>query len=129
MSALRPGLSPVITSCAIAALVAGCSSAGSTAKYTATDAAVVQRMAQATVVEDDGLPAQTPPRAEKNRIPVDPNEPFSPDYGGANPAALPASPEPERAEAAAPARPTPALPADLPPAFRSRLVTALRDTD
>jgi len=34
-------------------------------------------------LEDDGLPAQTPPRLMRKRGPDDPTEPFSPNYGRA----------------------------------------------
>ena len=34
-------------------------------------------------LEDDGLPAQVPPSKRAAREPDDPNEPFSPNYGGA----------------------------------------------
>ena len=33
-------------------------------------------------MEDDGRPAQLPPRAEATRLPDDPREPWSPNYGG-----------------------------------------------
>ena len=33
-------------------------------------------------MEDDGRPAQLPPRAEARQLPDDPSEPWSPSYGG-----------------------------------------------
>ncbi len=65
------------------------------------------------VMEDDGLPAQTPPLRRTNTGPDDPSEPFSPNYG----------PPPLPGENRAP--PAPALPADLPPAFRRQIATAV----
>lgn len=91
MVALRAGMKPALSSCALAALttLAGCSSAGTTS-YTAQNPAIAPRtVAQAaTVIEDDGLPAQAPPPARIRVMPDQPDEPFSPNYGGSNPAAL-----------------------------------------
>lgn len=50
-------------------------------------------------MEDDGRPAQLPPRVATGQGPDDPSEPWSPNYGG--PAARPARP-------AVAAKPTPA---------------------
>jgi hypothetical protein len=81
------------------------------------------RVAQAVEVEADGLPAQTPPSARIRQTPDDPNEPFSRNYGGANPSAEASQTSPvDRAPVRAPA---PVIPSDLPPAFREKLVTAL----
>ncbi len=33
------------------------------------------------IMEDDGMPAQQPPRMRKGAAPDDPSEPFSPNYG------------------------------------------------
>ena len=33
------------------------------------------------VIEDDGMPAQHPPRLRRGAVPDDPSEPFSPNYG------------------------------------------------
>jgi len=38
--------------------------------------------APAAEIEGDGLPAQRAPLLERTRVPVDPSEPFSPNYGG-----------------------------------------------
>ena len=59
--------------------------------------------------EDDALPVQRPPLARSVRQPDDPSEPFSRNYGGPAPAA------PRRAAA---------IPDDLPPAFRKKLIVA-----
>lgn len=134
MSALRSGSAPVLVSCALAALtaLAGCASTGSAPQ--AAQNVSGPRVAQA-VTEDDGLPAQSPPPGRIRATPDDPNEPFSKNYGGGNPAALSvggAHPEEEKASAGAadkaPAR-RPPLPDDLPPAFRQKLVTALSQDD
>lgn len=81
------------------------------------------RVAQAVVdVEDDGLPAQTPPQVSARQSADDPSEPFSRNYGGVNPSAMavPGARAPVRQHA-----PQPDIPDDLPPAFRQKLVTAM----
>jgi len=55
-------------------------------------------------MEDDGLPAQLPPPLHRKSEVDDPREPFSPNYGPP---------------------PPPSLPADLPPAFRRKLINAV----
>lgn len=126
MVALRAGVKPVLSSCALAALttLAGCSSAGTTAYNTAPNPAIVPKtVAQAAaVVEDDGLPAQAPPPARIRAMPDHPDEPFSPNYGGSNPAALDAG----VTRAAPPAAPVPepATPRYPRQAFRQNMVTA-----
>lgn len=124
MSALRAGSKPVLSSCALAALttLAGCSSTGSS-QYTAQSVAPPRALAQAaTAVEDDGLPAQSPPPGRIRLMPDNPGEPFSKNYGGGNPAALRAGAGGEQHKRPAE---NPAVPQDLPPAFRQKLVTAL----
>ena len=130
MFAFQAGAKPVLTFCALAALLglAGCSSA-QTNSYTAENAAVAppQAMAQAAAVdvEDDGLPAQTPPPNRIRQLPDDPNEPYSRNYGGVNPSSVstdqrdPPGPSGKIPESA------PAVPHDLPADFRRKLVTAL----
>ncbi len=89
-------------------------------QYSANDV----RVAQAAVidVEDDGLPAQTPPPARARQMPDDPSEPFSRNYGGENPSRT-TTVEPD--EPKAPRLPQPAIPSDLPPAFRKQLAAAI----
>lgn len=135
MSALRPGSVPVLSSCALAALtvLSGCASTG-TAPHTAQNVSGPRVAQAAAVTEDDGLPVQSPPQARIRAMPDNPSEPFSKNYGGSNPAALSAGGAPREENAAAgsagkaPAR-KPALPDDLPPAFRQKLVTALSQED
>ncbi len=127
MFAFQAGAKPVLTACALAALLglAGCSSA-QTNSYTSGNVAVApaHAVAQAAVVdvEDDGLPAQTPPSGRIRQLADDPNEPFSRNYGGPNPSSARAG-EPE------PSGKIPesdsAVPHDLPPDFRRKLVSAL----
>lgn len=57
------------------------------------EAVVAKAKASAPVTEDDGLPAQVPPRLAARRLPDDPSQPWSPNYGG-----------PERKPAAAPSK-------------------------
>ena len=127
MSVLRSGNLPVFRLCALSALAAvgGCASSQAPGYVAANAVPPPRAMAQAAVVEDDGLPVQAPPPAYIRRLPDDPSEPFSPNYGGSNPAALgavrPASP-PGKA-------PTPKVPEDLPAGFRHKLVTALNQDE
>lgn len=126
--------------------LAGCSSTQSA--YSAADAAVAQRVERVASVEieDDGLPAQAAPPARIRFTPDDPSEPFSPNYGGANPIPVRA-PVDEADEAATPptlhiprSQPTTVgftidrgspqgVPADLPPAFRQKLVSAMTNNE
>lgn len=95
-------------------------------------------------LEDDGLPAQTPPRLRRPQSADDPSEPFSPNYGrspavhdtvdndGDQGSQIESAPRKtakqvsKRSDAhASLAMPTPALPNDLPPAFKARLVATL----
>jgi len=126
MVALRAGVKPMLSSCALAALttLTGCSSAGTTAYTQPNQAVAPKTVAQAAaVVEDDGLPAQSPPPARIRSMPASPEEPFSPDYGGSNPAALGAG----VTRAAPPIVPVPESVTPRYPrqAFRPNIVTAL----
>src|SRR3990170_7642521 len=82
----RPAVSyrALLSRCAaVAAIFALPGCANQTAHYSDADARVVQTAA--ADIEDDGLPAQTPPSARIRSEPDDPNEPFSRNYGGINP--------------------------------------------
>jgi hypothetical protein len=130
MFAFQAGAKPVLTICALAALLglAGCSSAH-TNSYTAENVAVapVQAVAQtaAVEVEDDGLPAQTPPSGRIRQMADDPSEPYSRNYGGANPSSVRADESNESARPGKVPDQTPVIPHDLPPSFRRKLVSAL----
>jgi len=63
-------------------------------------------------MEDDGLPAQTPPLRRTKIGPDDPSEPFSPNYG----------PPPIPSEHRAPSAPV--VPADLPSTSRRQVASA-----
>lgn len=134
MVALRAGARPVLSSCVLAALtaLAGCASAGNTS-YTAQNPALVPKtVAQAaTVMEDDGIPAQAPPPARIRAMPDSPDEPYSRNYGGSNPATLGVG-----TTRAAPPVPNNGQPARTPPvasyqqrAVRQTLVTALSEDE
>ena len=134
MCALAAGLSPaqknraVLARAASAVLIAalgGCASThtAATAQYMVHPIATNVRVAQAvSEVEDDGLPAQTPPAARARQLPDDPSEPYSRNYGGANPSAsaapLAQDPAPQHA-------PPPKIPHDLPAAFRQQLAASI----
>jgi hypothetical protein len=92
-------------------------------------AAYSRQVAAGVQIEADGLPSQAAPQARIRQMPDDPSEPYSPNYGGFNPASVerPASIERKSADAAAAGWATsqqPAIPADLPPAFRRQLAQA-----
>lgn len=135
MFALEAGFVPVQKKRAIAARAAaaamlaalgGCASTSqshSTAQYSGAPVRVAQTV---TEVEDDGLPAQTPPPARARQMPDDPSEPFSRNYGGANPSA---SNEPLVEGPVEHNAPKQKLPNDLPPAFRQKLIAALAEDE
>jgi hypothetical protein len=90
-SGCRPARSPAIPLSrliAIAAsglLVTACAASKGASDYQSYAGAPPVRAAVATPprpdLEADGLPAQAPPRRRANPLPVDPSEPFSPNYG------------------------------------------------
>jgi hypothetical protein len=135
MFALEAGLVPVQKKRAIAARAAaaailaalgGCASTSQTTSQAQYSGAPVRVAQTVTDVEDDGLPAQTPPPARARQMADDPSEPFSRNYGGANPSA---SNEPLAAGPADHHAPAQKLPNDLPPAFRQKLVAALAEDE
>ena len=127
----RPAVSRVLPAAraaavAIAALLAGCASHPAT--YSSASPVYTAEVAQGprAETEDDGLPAQAPPPVGIRQLPDDPNEPFSPNYGGANPSA-------QTRVKTQPARPALVprhnIPEDLPPAFRRQLAAALDEAE
>ena len=130
MSVLRSGLRSVLFYCALSALigVGGCASTQAPS-YVAQNSAPRVVAQAAPTTEDDGLPAQAPPPAYIRQLPDDPSEPFSPNYGGGNPAAMKPPPSAKtQPQQQAQAVRVP-VPDDLPPAFRNKLVTALRQDE
>ncbi len=81
-------------------LVSACAASKGASDYQSYAGAPPARIAIATPpkpdLEADGLPAQLPPRRRANPQPIDPSEPFSPNYGPP-PVNAPMAPEPERA--------------------------------
>jgi len=72
-------------SCSLAVLMTGCAS-NSAETPTAEVRTPPQQFATTASgwkveIEDDGLPAQSPPLLRRNPTPDDPTEPFSPNYG------------------------------------------------
>lgn len=147
MSLSRFGLAPKSLSralpragaLAIALLGAGCSSkhtqysSGPLWGMDAPPAQVAQHTARRQpVVEDDGMEAQPEPLRRQMIEPDDPAEPFSPNYGnrpGDPPARRPAEPQrrgpsPNSGEGKVRTAEQPAVPENLPPYFRRRLVSA-----
>lgn len=101
---------------------AGCATDNNTYNASAPATVAYARPASGVEVEDDGLPSQAPPAANIRQMPDDPSEPYSRNYGGSNPAAIENKAIGETANKTPPARP--AIPADLPPAFRRQLAMA-----
>ncbi len=134
MFAFVPGWSPVafprasIARIAALAAVVGLGGCAATSNSTTAQNVTPRVVADATDVEADGLPAQTPPSARILQEPDDPSEPFSRNYGGPNPAALHTDPSPKPVPVPAPAVKQ-ALPADLPPDFRRKLVQAMAEAE
>lgn len=114
------GLSARAAMAALLAMLGGCASEQhqSAAPYGRANITV----AHTIDVEDDGLPAQSPPNKSARYAPDDPSEPYSRNYGGVNPSAtgVPAAAGPAPQQ-----HPVPDIPDDLPPAFRQKLVTAM----
>ncbi|MBR2536801.1 MAG: adhesin [Hyphomicrobium sp.] len=117
------GLSARAAVAVLLAALGGCASDQHASDYTRAHVA----MAQATIdIEDDGLPAQSPPSKAVRHAPDDPSEPYSRNYGGINPSVtgVPAAAGPAPQQ-----HPVPDIPDDLPPAFRQKLVTAMTSED
>jgi hypothetical protein len=107
----------------------GCAANNNTYYASAPAVAAYSRQVAAGVqVEADGLPSQAAPPARIRQMPDDPSEPYSPNYGGFNPASVEhrAVGEHKTADAAAgwATSTQPAIPADLPPVFRRQLAQA-----
>lgn len=107
-----------------AALAAGgCANTGNGYSASATPTAYVAQ-GPAVQMESDGLPVQAAPSVTIRQLPDDPTQPFSPNYGGANPAST-ISPLPT-VKASNDVPPfKQAIPYDLPPTFRRQLVAAV----
>lgn len=131
MSALLPASEQVASICRQAAYaavfvtflgLAGCASDSYSSPAQSTAPKVVAE------VEADGLPAQTPPPSRVRLAPDDPSEPFSRNYGGVNPSAVPALTEHDSGQAPLHAE-QPQIPADLPMDFRRKLVQAMAENE
>ena len=115
--AVRAPIFAVVTAC-----LAGCAANSNTSYANAPAVAAYAARADGVQTEDDGLPSQTPPSMRIRQMPDDPNEPYSRNYGGPNPAAAKSAPNLGIGHANAS---KPVIPADLPPAFRRQLAAAL----
>lgn len=74
-------------------------------------------------LESDGLPVQAAPSTRIRQLPDDPSQPFSPNYGGPNPAStIPGQSTVKTSNDKAPSNSV--IPDDLPPTFRRQLVVA-----
>ncbi|MBY0561783.1 adhesin [Hyphomicrobium sp.] len=132
VKALRAVLFPLVAG-VVAVSVAGCATdndayyAGSySGAYPGSTPAEYVAQGPAVQMEADGLPEQAAPSARIRAMPDDPNEPFSPNYGGANPADRRSAPATASRPNDTASAPMPvAIPADLPPSFRRQLVAAV----
>jgi hypothetical protein len=119
--AARLGLAFPIAAAAL--LSAGCANTKASYSSAGVPAAYVAQ-GPSMPVESDGLPVQAPPSSIIRQMPDDPAQPYSRNYGGANPAStVPSRPTIKASNEVMPARDT--IPADLPPAFRRQLAAAL----
>ena len=110
-----------VAACIALVAMAGCAS--NSDRYASNGQQPSTQVAHAVAVdvEDDGLPSQAPPPVRIHDIPDDPSEPFSKNYGGANPSGVPEIYE----NVISPSEEDPVLvPNDLPLAFRQKLAAA-----
>lgn len=123
---VRACSAPLVAVIAITILEVGCAS--NNGAYYAEAPAVAAYAARSPGVqtEDDGLPSQMPPSPRIRQMPDDPTEPYSRNYGGPNPSALKPSPSMRAPSSAATAV---AIPADLPPDFRHKLIAEVAKAD
>jgi hypothetical protein len=106
-----------------AALIAGgCANTGA-ARSTSVEPAAYVAQGPAMAMESDGLPVQAAPSATIRQLPDDPAQPFSPNYGGDNPARNIAAPPVVKASSVEPPVGN-SIPDDLPPLFRKQLAAA-----
>jgi hypothetical protein len=104
---------------ALAMCQAGCASGNAVTYAKAPVVAAYSARAPHVAAESDGLPSQPPPQMRIHKMPDYPTEPYSPNYGGPNPAAVAREP----AKASSPVQTaSAAIPGDLPRDFRARLV-------
>lgn len=117
----RAAIAPLLFA-AVALGEGGCAADNKAYYATAPAVAAYSQQVAAVQVEGDGLPSQPAPSARVRQMPDDPSEPFSPNYGGPNPAAV--VPKPAATTDAKAAVSQSAIPADLSPAFRKQLAQA-----
>ena len=115
---LSPSAWLAAASCAV--LVAGCASDNSSYASSPVVAGYVAQVDRVDI-ETDGLPSQVAPSQRIRQMPDDPAEPYSPNYGGVNPASRRPMPTADSQQAAAS---KPDLPDDLPAGFRRQLAQA-----
>lgn len=101
---------------------AGCATDNNAYNAGAPATVAYARPSAGVEIEDDGLPSQAPPAANIRQMPDDPSQPYSRNYGGPNLATIEHRATGETASKPSPAQP--AIPADLPPAFRRQLAMA-----
>lgn len=85
LRAMAPGVVRLAALIATGALLSACAASKGASDYQSNAGAPPARLAVAAPpkveIEADGLPAQAPPRIRPKAEPVDPSEPFSPNYG------------------------------------------------
>ncbi len=122
----RPGATavwrvPALVVCVVSMFAGGC--ANSSGAYSSNHPAQVAQSA-AVAMESDGLPVQAAPSAQIRQLPDDSSQPYSPNYGGANPARADTTQPTVKASNDA-ALPRNSIPSDLPPAFPAQLAAAV----
>lgn len=126
VEALRTVLFPLIGG-AVAISAAGCAT-DNEAYYAGSPPPAYVAQAPTVQMEADGLPVQAAPSVRIRAMPDDPTQPYSPNYGGANPADRRSAPATVTRpnDTASTSAPMPVvIPADLPPSFRRQLVAAV----
>jgi len=131
MFEFKAAVRQAVFACSIAAVAAlgGCASTQAPS-YATKEPAAPARVAHADM-EDDGIPAQTPPPSRIRSETDDPNEPFSRNYGGDNPSNNVGQEAPKTTRVSEGKIPDakPVIPADLPRAFRQKLIAALQEDE
>jgi hypothetical protein len=122
VKALRGAVFPLIAGAA-AISTAGCA-ADNEAYYAGSPPPAYVAQGPAVQMEADGLPVQAAPSERIRAMPDDPTQPYSPNYGGANPADVRSAPATVKRSNDTASIPMP-IPADLPPSFRRQLVAAV----
>jgi hypothetical protein len=120
--AVRAGFAFSVAS-AMGLCAGGCANSNG-AYYSGSAPAAYVAQGPSVPIESDGLPVQAAPPSSIRQMPDDPTQPYSPNYGGSNPAStIPSQPTVKASNDVAPS--VRAIPDDLPPTFRRQLAAAV----